>query len=153
MGYLGDNGAAIYQRDLERSHFWPSPTNLYAAPNSPKHDNNVGNTRAAALLAAANSIRYVANVPAIGFPTYDLARPRGKNPRRSRQCLHVRLLPMVCQTPQRALIIELRSVAFVATNLASFAPLAHASELTCSWTSAHVAAWRAASSWNLVLTA
>lgn len=52
-----------------------------------------------------------------------------------------------------ALMFKLQSAAFVATNLASFAHLAHASEPTCFLTNAHVAAWRAASFWSLVRTA
>jgi len=69
VGYLGDNGAAIYQRDLEKVSLLAIADELVRRAKLAKaHDNDVGNTRAAALLAAANSIRYVANVPAIGFP-------------------------------------------------------------------------------------
>lgn len=69
VGYLNKNGAEIYQRDLEDVSLLGFAHELVRRAKLAKaHDNDVGNTCAAALLAAANSIRYVANVPAIGFP-------------------------------------------------------------------------------------
>lgn len=69
VGYLGNNGAELLQRDLEKVSLLALADELVRRAKLAKaHDNDVGNTRAAALLSAANSIRYVANVPAIGFP-------------------------------------------------------------------------------------
>ena len=79
VGYLGDNGPPSISATLNGSPLLATPMNLYAAPNSPKHT-DVGDTRGCASRRGKLDPVHVANVRRSASPTYDLARPRGKNP-------------------------------------------------------------------------
>lgn len=69
VGRLNGNGAEIFQSDLEHVALLGFANELVRRATLAKApDTDAGNVRASALLAAANSIRYVLNMPAEVIP-------------------------------------------------------------------------------------